>query len=389
MEFGHRGSGIVAYERRSFGRLRKCQPSGRYQASYIGPDDKLHKAPETFAAKVDAEGWLTDRRREIDRELWSPPATPAQKTAKRAAEVTFGDYAAKWVETRTVKGRPLRPRTREHYESLLEHHIYPTFKGKAVRDISMESVDRWYAKTAKDAPTMRAHAYGLLKTILESARNRDRLIEANPCVIVGAGSAERKSKTRTATIEELATITTEMPERFQPMILLATWCAMRLGELVELQRGDVDLVQGVVRVSRAAARVKGGWAIGLPKSEAGIRDIAIPPHILPIIKAHLASEHVGAGRHALLFPPTTGERLQPSTFYRHYYKARAKAERTDLRFHDLRHTGATMAAVAGATVAELMARIGHSTPQAAMRYQHAAQGRDKTIAETMSKLVTQ
>lgn len=386
MEFtGWRG-GLMA-ERRSFGRLRKCQPSGRYQASYVGPDDRLYKAPATFAAKVDAEGWLSDRRREIDRELWSPPATTAQKKAKRDAEVKFGDYAAKWVQTRTVKGRPLRPRTRQHYEALLEQHIYPSFKSKAVRDISMESVDRWYAKVAPGAPTTRAHSYGLMRTIMESARKRDRLIELNPCEIVGAGSSERKSKTQPATIEQLATITTEMPERLQPMILLATWCALRFGELVELQRRDI--VDGVVMVRRAAARVEGGWEIGLPKSEAGIRDVTIPPHILPAITEHLASKHVAAGPNSLLFPPVTGERLQPSTFYRHFYKARAKAKRDDLRFHDLRHTGATMAAQSGATLAELMARIGHSTPAAAMRYQHAVSGRDKAIADAMSKLAGQ
>jgi integrase len=378
----------MARGRRGFGRIRKCQPSGRYQASYVGPDHRLYRAPETFAAKVDAEGWLTDRRREIDRELWSPPATTTQKKAKRAAEVKFDDYAKRWVEQRTVKGRPLRPRTREHYESLLEDHIYPTFKTKAVREISMESVDRWYAKTAKDAPTVRAHAYSLLRTILETARKRDRLIEVNPCEIVGAGSTERKSKTRPATFEQIDTIVSEMPERLAPMILLATWCALRFGELVELRRSDVNAQDGVIHVRRGAVRVKGGWEIGPPKSEAGVRDVTIPPHVLPAIKAHLASEHVGPARDALLFPPQTGERLQPSTFNRHYYKARAKAKRPDLRLHDLRHTGATLAAQSGA-LAELMARMGHSTPAAAMRYQHAAHGRDKAIAEAMSKLVPQ
>lgn len=376
-------------QRRGFGRIRKCQPSGRWQASYPGPDDKLYKAPETFAAKVDAEGWLTDRRREIDRELWSPPATTTQKKAKRAAEVKFGDYAKRWVENRTVRGRPLRPRTREHYESLLEDHIYPTFKEKAVRDITMESVDRWYAKTATDAPTVRAHAYSLLRTILETARKRDRLIDVNPCEIVGAGSTERKSKTRPATFAEIDTIVSEMPERLAPMILLATWCALRFGELVELRRSDVNIQDGVIHVRRGAVRVRGGWDVGPPKSEAGIRDVTIPPHVLPAIKAHLTSEHVGPAKDALLFPPQRGERLQPSTLDRHFDKARTKAKRPDLRFHDLRHTGATLAAQTGATLAELMVRIGHSTPAAAMRYQHAAHGRDKAIAEAMSKLVAQ
>jgi integrase len=75
-----------------------------------------------------------------------------------------------------------------------------------------------------------------------------------------------------------------------------------------------------------------------------------------------------------------------STFKRHFYRARGAAARPDLRFHDLRLTGAVLAALSGATLAELMARLGHSTPQAALRYQHAAAGRDKAIAARLSEL---
>jgi integrase len=76
--------------------------------------------------------------------------------------------------------------------------------------------------------------------------------------------------------------------------------------------------------------------------------------------------------------------MQPSTLYKVWYPAREAAGRPDLRFHDLRHTGATLAAATGATLAELMARLGHSTPAAAMRYQHAAADRDQAIAEALS-----
>jgi len=54
--------------------------------------------------------------------------------------------------------------------------------------------------------------------------------------------------------------------------------------------------------------------------------------------------------------------------------------------HDLRHTGATLAAATGAALAELMARLGHTSPGAAMRYQHAANDRDRVIAEALSRL---
>jgi hypothetical protein len=77
---------------------------------------------------------------------------------------------------------------------------------------------------------------------------------------------------------------------------------------------------------------------------------------------------------ALLFPADHGGNLATSTLNRHWHKAREAAGRPDLRWHDLRHTGAVLAAQTGATLAELMGRLGHSTPQAALRYQHAAQG---------------
>ena len=89
-------------------------------------------------------------------------------------------------------------------------------------------------------------------------------------------------------------------------------------------------------------------------------------------------------RDSLLFPNDNGGHVQPSTLYRHWYKARKQAGRPDLRFHDLRHSGAVLAAATGASIAELMERLGHSTPAAAMRYQHAARGRE--IAALLSKI---
>ena len=68
-----------------------------------------------------------------------------------------------------------------------------------------------------------------------------------------------------------------------------------------------------------------------------------------------------------------------------FYKARG-GRPEDLRVHDLRHSGAVLAAATGATLAELMGRLGHSTPQAALRYQHVAGGRDREIAALLSKL---
>lgn len=396
--------------RRSFGRLRQFR-SGRWKASYTGPDLRLYEAPATFSAKEDAEAWLTDRRREIDRELWSPPATEEQaKTAKRqqAAGEKFAEYAERWVRTRMVKGRPLAPRTREHYGQLLAQHINPTFGKKPLRDINMAMVDNWYAKTLTDKATARAHSYSLLKSILETARERDRLIQANPCVIRGAGTTKRKMKPKSASAKQLGIIIRAMPPQLQAMTILASWNALRFGETVELRRGDVVLSEstetdqegneiivphGVLQVRRGAARAFGQWEVDSLKTDSSSRDVTIPPHMLPPIMAHLA-EYVGPEQDALLFPPLTGEtmkdgkprRLQPSTVYRHFYKARNAAGRPDLKWHQLRGTGATMALISGSTLAEVQKFLGHSTVGAALMYQYEMEGRDALRAKRMSAL---
>jgi integrase len=363
--------------KRSFASIEQL-PSKRWRVRYTGPDGAIHKAPHTFAARIDAEAYAIAVRRKIDQDRWN--ATDED----RREHLTFGPYAGRWLANRQVAGRSIKARTRDHYQGILDDHLLDTFGARQLTAIKPNDVREWYAQTLTDRPTMRSHAYSLLRTIMASAIN-DELIDANPCRIVGAGRAKRVHKIRPASVEELAVLTAEMPEKMRLMATLASWCALRFGEIVELRRGDIDLGQEVIRIRRAAVRTKGSYSITTPKSDAGVRDVAIPPHVIPLIEVHLA-KYVDRGRDSLIFPAEGGGHLQPSTLYRHWYKARGLAGRPDLRFHDLRHSGAVLAAATGATLAELMARLGHSTPQAAMRYQHAAQGRDREIAALLSKL---
>jgi integrase len=364
----------MARDKRLFGTIRRL-PSGRYQALYTDPRGKRCTAPHTFHARIDAEAFLTDRRREVELGRHNPAAV-------RRPKHLFGDYAETWLRDRHVGGRPIRPRTGEHYRALLDAHILPTFGSRSLSAISADDVKRWHNTTLVGRPTLRSHAYSLLRTIMASAE-RDELIGNNPCKIVGAGSSKRAKLIRPATVEELAVICEAMPERLQLMVLLSSWCALRFGEVVELRRKDFR--DDMLCVRRAAYRADGGYHIGEPKSHAGSRDVDVPPHLIPVIEAHL-DKFVSTDANALLFPSQTGGHLQPSTVSRHFYKARHEAGRDDLRWHDLRHTGATFAAVTGASLAELMQRLGHSTPQAAMRYQHASRSRGREIAELLSKL---
>jgi integrase len=236
---------------------------------------------------------------------------------------------------------------------------------------------------------MRAQSYSLLRTIFASAASErpTPLIPYNPAHIRGAGSTKRAHHVQPASLEELRVIVEELPDRYKLMALLAAWCALRFGELTELRRGDIDLRTSRVKIRRGVVRVDGEFSVGPPKSDAGSRDVAIPPHLVPVVKDHLKKLTV-PGRDALLFPAAADDNLHmaPSTLYKVYYPARKAAGREDLRWHDLRHTGAVLAAQTGATLAELMGRLGHSTPGAAMRYQHDAADRDAEIARRLSDL---
>jgi integrase len=354
---------------RAFGHVRKL-PSKRYQASYL-VDGVRYKAAETFEDKEGADMWLAERRREIRGDEWIAPS--------KGAPLTFGTYAKGWLEHRQLK-----PRTRYHYEKMLDSRIFPRFKNVPIRAISAEMIDHWYAAQGDERPTARSHAYGLLRAILAGAV-QDQKIKYNPCHIRGAGNSKRVHKAEPASLTELETIVAAMPDRYQLMTLLAAWCAMRFGELTELRRGDIDMKRGVVKIRRAVVRVNGEMIVGTPKSDAGTRDVAIPPHLMPLVEAHL-SEHADPGKSGLLFPAASGGHMAPSTLYKVWYPARRAAGRDDLRWHDLRHTGAVLAAQTGATLAELMGRLGHSTPGAALRYQHAARDRDREIAKALSAM---
>ena len=355
--------------RRGFGSISRMR-SGRYQAIYTGPDMQRHRAPDTFTARADAEGWLAVQRKAITAGTWRAPTEVAA-----VEHITMRSYAEGWLGSRVLK-----PRTVVEYRRLLAAEILPTLGDRAVGASTPAAVRQWYASLNPRTPTRRAHAYQLLRAIMTTAVV-DELLQANPCRLPGAGSSERVREVITPTAEELELIVGATPPQYRAMVLLAAWCGLRFGELAALRRSDI--VGAVVHVRRAAVRVDGATATGSTKNYAGRRQVTIPPHVLPAVTEHLRT--FVTGRDGLMFPTPGGlVMIGGNGLNNWWHPARAAAGREDLRFHDLRHLGATLAAQAGATLPELMQRIGHSTVAAALKYQHAATGRDAEIARRLS-----
>jgi integrase len=270
-----------------------------------------------------------------------------------------------------------------------------------VHRIARSDIKAWYTTFCVDRPTQRARAYGLLKTIMKEAVS-DGLVDKNPVDIDGASTVERARTIDVLTPAELHQLADAMPVRWRALVYVSALCMLREGEAFELRRGDIDLTADVpvIRVTRAVSRVSIDGSIqrviGTPKSNAGVRNVPIHSDLVPLLKDHL-DRFVAKPKDSLVFPASDGGHLSPSTLYgrppsRHYagrgfYAARVAAGRPNLNWHALRHTGAVFMAQTGATVAELMALLGHASADVAMRYQHVAADRPAHNVQRLAELI--
>ncbi|OPC81925.1 hypothetical protein B4N89_14130 [Embleya scabrispora] len=358
--------------RRRFGAVRQL-PSKKWQARYPGPDGQLLTADKTFATKTAAEEWLTDTESEMRRGDWIDPR----------GDLVFGTFAIAWI-----KERPnLRPRTRELYSILLRLHLMPTFGMAAIPTIKEADVRRWRATRLEGGVGLSttAKAYRLMRAIMNTAVD-DGLIRRNPCRIKGGGD-EKAPERPILTLEQVFTLADGVGPRYRALVLLAAFGSLRWGELVALRRDHVDLDAGAIRIDVSAIEMSNGKRItGPPKSAAGKRTVTIPAPILLDLRRQVEwfAEKEEDG---LLFVGPKGAALRRCNFTRVWRRGTHHLGVTDLHFHDLRHTGNVLAAETGATLRELMDRMGQSTSRAALIYQHARAGRDQAIADSIAKRI--
>jgi integrase len=412
---------------RRFGNVRRL-PSSRYQVRYPGPDGRLRSHPQTFDRKGDAERALSLIEAQIVAGEWTDPQRGRTKLA---------DYARDWITQRPG----LRVRTVDFYRWLLTKHIEPYLGDMPIGKLSTQTIREWRSGLLVRgvSATMTAKAYRLLRAVLMTAVEEDKILPRNPCRIRGAGSetAPERPVLTVAQVFELAELVGRRPignirqlagggyrlrfqrhgqmhtasevylsrpdaeralwamslddradcnhdRRYRALILMATFASLRWGEVTALRRCDIDLDAGTVRVRAAyAERSTGELVLGPPKSKASRRTVGIPRVIVPDLR-HLAV-FVKAEPGALAFPGAKGGPLRPGNFNRSaaWPQAVIAIGAPGLHFHDLRHAGNTFAAANGAALRDLMARMGHDTERAALIYQHEARGADTAITNAI------
>ncbi|MFF3853034.1 tyrosine-type recombinase/integrase [Micromonospora sp. NPDC002575] len=361
---------------RRFGNLRKL-PSGRYQARYPGPDGRMRNAPETFSRKSDADRYLTLVEAQMVRREWVDPDL---------AKVKLDDYARRWIEQRPN----LRPRTVHLYSWLLEKHIVPYLGGTELGRLDTPMVRDWRAELLGNgvSVSMAAKAYRLLRAVLMTAVKEDQILTRNPCQIPGADQ-EKAAERPVLTLAQVFKLADIVPPRYRALVLVTTFGCLRWGEVSALQRQDIDMAAGTIRIRQAYTEQRGvGLVLGPPKSRAGRRAVTLPSVVVEVVRDHLAAE-VDDTPDAFVFTTESGRPIWRGNLNKIIaWKASVtRIGQPNLHFHDLRHTGNTLAARTGASTRDLMARMGHDSPQAALIYQHATAEADRAIADALHQAV--
>ena len=362
---------------RRFGLIRKL-PSGRWQASYLGPDGRRRTAPSTFETKRDAEQFLVRVETQLLSDEWTDPVR---------ARITLGDYADRWVAERPG----LRPRTVELYRWLLRKHITPHIGGLQLGQLTTALVREWRAKllVAGVSQSIAAKAYRLLRAVMSTAVEEDRILNRNPCRVKGA-DREQPAERPVLTVAQVFELADAMRfQRFRALILLTAFATLRWGEVTAMRRCDVAPDGTWVRVSFAHTEVRGrGIVVGPPKSRAGVRTVAVPGPVAVELTKHLMT-YVDPAPDALLFTGPRGAALRRGNFNTlvRWVATVRSLGLPGLHFHDLRHTGNLLAAQTGVSTRDLMARMGHDDMRAALIYQRATSEADRRIADGLARLV--
>lgn len=308
--------------------------------------------------------------------------------------VRFEVVATAWLQS--IQDRR-KPRTVDGYEKLLELHVRPAFGPRKVGSITYADVDGFVRRLeagGRKAGTVR-NTYFVLKMVLDYAV-RDQRIRSNPCVGIDLPSpaspemlflTPKQVRELAAHLELRAREMTE-PKPYGLLVEFAAFTGLRVGEIAALRVHALDLRRGSVSVLRAAAKVKGQIVEGEPKTKAGRRVVFVNRALADRLKEHLGARIFS--RDAYVFASGDGGPLNYGSFYSGHFKKAVRAvlppHLHPLRFHDLRHTYASMLVEHGAHPKEMAELLGHSSVQVTLdRYSHVMPHLSARLADRMDE----
>jgi integrase len=314
---------------------------------------------------------------------------------RQPSRLTVGGFLERWLEE-TVRPR-VRPLTYAGYGVNVRRHIIPALGEIRLDRLDPEQVQNFLNSKLNDGFSSKTVAYirQVLRTSLDQAL-RWNLISRNVVTLVPAPRKERKAIHPLQTHEIGKFLDAVAGRRLEALYVTTLALGLRRGEVLGLQWEDIDLRAGRLRVQRQLQRFGGRLHLVEPKSDRARRVLDLPQSVVRTLTEHQRSqvvERLKAGaqwdEHGLVFPTTIGTPLDARSLLRDFRQVIRKGKLPAIRFHDLRHSCATMLLVQGVPARVVMEILGHSEISLTMNtYSHVAPGLRKDAALRMDDLLT-
>ena len=323
----------------------------------IGYDDKGLPKTKNVLAKTKSE--CVEKLKTL-KDALAPPAPPRIK-----ADMPFGDWMEHWYETHS---RPAaRPGTRRIYEGYLRLYISPGLGHIPLNRLTAKDMQQFFVWLKTEgradqsdgktglADSQLRNIHSLCRRALEKAVSED-LIPQNPasgCKLPPARKGEMNILSRES-MQKLLIQAKE--EKYYELFLLEFATGLRLGELTALQWEDLNLTTGELRISKQAVVIGSEVVVTEPKTKAAVRTLLLPPKVLEVFREYRKRN---VSRWLFPSPKKEDSPLLPSVVRQRLHRLLDHAGCERMRFHDLRHTFATLALESGKDVKTLSAMLGH------------------------------
>lgn len=367
--------------------------NGRYKARYRDPEG--NRRSKQFDRLADARKFLKEINARVARSEWTAPEL-ARRSFAEAVEL----WRSTWVD--------LKPSTKERYEGLLRSHVLPVLGQRQIGKISKAELQRFIGRLVADDDMAAATVWRVAEVLrgpLAAAVDAG-WIPNNPASGLRLPKKDQREMLF-LTPRQVRDLAEALPAGYRTPVLLAAYCGLRAGEVWGLRVKDVDLLRGQLHVRQTLIEVEGRPTFDTPKSHEA-RTIFLPSFLGERIAADLAQRGHSSSppANALVFVTEKGSPVRHSNFARRHFRPAIRGrpasrkrrgtsghgaippalpeELQGLRFHDLRHTAASIAAASGAQPKEVSRMLGHASIQITMdRYTHLFPDHQEALASRL------
>lgn len=322
----------------------------------------------TAPTKTECEERLGKLREEVGR-----------RSERIKPDMLFGDWIDFFWYQNFSKPK-LRPTTQACYEGRIYTHIIPSIGQIPLCKLTQNELQQFYARMKKGGRKKHVEKFGeglsdrmvrschtTCRTALEKAVT-EGLIRVNPAVGCKLPPKKAKEMQVLTPAEIIRFLTQAKEEGYYEIFLLELTTGMRRGEIIGLKWRDLDLATGELHIARQVIRVKGETVVSQPKTKFSIRTVILAPDMIEILAELKKHTH---GEWMFPSPVKEGEPRNPSSVYHRFQLILERSHCKKIRFHDLRHTFATMALENGMDIKTLSAMIGHISSETTLNiYSH-------------------